>query len=357
MEKIAERPRIVFLDWLRVIACFMVFTVHASECVYSNDYSYSFPSELARWSVCIINTFVRPAVPLFLMASAYLLIPVKTDAITFFKRRLMRVAVPFVVWLLAYCCVPALWGEFTGAEVIANLKQVCINFIPRESHLWFIYMLLSIYLIMPLISAGLEKMTRRDEKLFIGLWLITTFFIYLHEYVGDVFGECWWNPNPPFYYISGYLGYVFLAHYIRKYLDWSWEKTLKIALPLFLAGWAFCCWWYYDQSFKAEEVRVLELAGQPYTIAPAIMAFGAFMMIKKINVGTGKVYDLVKSISLNSYGMYLLHMMMLPAIYSFFAPLLPVPLTIFATTLVTYIFSYLVSKFFSLLPGGKYIVG
>ena len=87
------------------------------------------------------------------------------------------------------------------------------------------------------------------------------------------------------------------------------------------------------------------------------MAFGAFMMIKKINVGTGKVYDLVKSISLNSYGMYLLHMMMLPAIYSFFAPLLPVPLTIFATTLVTYIFSYLVSKFFSLLPGGKYIVG
>ena len=60
-----KNNRIVFLDWLRVIACFMVMVVHSSECVYSNDYSFSFPSELGRWSVCLINGFVRPAVPLF----------------------------------------------------------------------------------------------------------------------------------------------------------------------------------------------------------------------------------------------------------------------------------------------------
>lgn len=69
--------RVIFLDWLRAIACLMVLIVHASECIYSNDYSFSFPSEAGRWSVCLINGFVRPAVPLFLIASAYLLVPLK----------------------------------------------------------------------------------------------------------------------------------------------------------------------------------------------------------------------------------------------------------------------------------------
>ena len=73
--QVDKNNRVVFLDWLRVIACLMVMVVHSSECMYSNDYSFSFPSELGRWSVCLINGFVRPAVPLFLIASAYLLIP------------------------------------------------------------------------------------------------------------------------------------------------------------------------------------------------------------------------------------------------------------------------------------------
>ena len=33
-------------------------------------------------------------------------------------------------------------------DVKNNLSKIFINFIPRASHLWFIYMLLGIYLIM-----------------------------------------------------------------------------------------------------------------------------------------------------------------------------------------------------------------
>ncbi len=95
-----QKQRIVFLDWLRAAACLMVMLVHASECVYSDDYSFSFPSELARWSVMFIQGFVRPvAVPLFLMASAYLLVPVRTGTRAFLKKRFTRVGIPFVVFL------------------------------------------------------------------------------------------------------------------------------------------------------------------------------------------------------------------------------------------------------------------
>ena len=34
------KTRIVYLDWLRVIACLMVMIVHASECIYSNFIAY-----------------------------------------------------------------------------------------------------------------------------------------------------------------------------------------------------------------------------------------------------------------------------------------------------------------------------
>jgi surface polysaccharide O-acyltransferase-like enzyme len=115
---------------------------HASECVYSNDYSFSFPSELARWSVMFIQGFVRPvAVPLFLMASAYLLVPVRTDTRTFLNKRFTRVGIPFVVFLFLYAFLPAAWGEFSWAEAWTNVKLAGINFIPRESHLWFVYMI------------------------------------------------------------------------------------------------------------------------------------------------------------------------------------------------------------------------
>ena len=105
------KQRIIFLDWLRVIACLMVMTVHACECVYSDDYTFSFPSESAKYAVFFYQSLVRPtAVPLFLMASAFLLVPVKTDALQFFKKRFTRVLIPLLVFLPIYAVLPTLWG-------------------------------------------------------------------------------------------------------------------------------------------------------------------------------------------------------------------------------------------------------
>ena len=352
-----KNNRIVFLDWLRVIACFMVMVVHSSECVYSNDYSFSFPSELGRWSVCLINGFVRPAVPLFLIASAYLLIPLRTDTKTFFRKRFMRVVIPFVIWLLIYAVLPGLWGEFSNEEVKNNLSHIFINFIPRASHLWFIYMLLGIYLIMPVLSPWLERVSRREEEVFLGIWLFTTLFWHAHEIFGDVFGECWWNPYPLFYYVSGYVGYVVMAHYIRKYLDWSTKKTLYIAMPCFLVGYLFCIGSFYTRSFTVEEVRQLELSWQTTSIAPVLMSFGAFMLIRKITCARARIYKAICDVSAMSYGMYLMHMLILPYVFGICNPVMSPPLAIFATAIITYVVCYIIAKLISLFKFGKYIVG
>jgi len=235
--------------------------------------------------------------------------------------------------------------------------MILINFIPRASHLWFIYMLLGIYLIMPVISPWLERLQRREEEAFLGIWLFTTLFWHMHEMFGDIFGECWWNPFPLFYYVSGYVGYVVMAHYIRKYLNWSARKTIYIALPCFLIGYLFCIVSFYSRSFTVEEVRELELSWQTTSIAPVLMSFGAFMLIKKINYAGTVVYKVVRDISSMSYGMYLMHMLLLPFVFSLCNPIMLPPAAIVVTAVVTYVICYGIAKVISLFKFGKYIVG
>ena len=78
-----------------------------------------------------------------------------------------------------------------------------------------------------------------------------------------------------------------------------------------------------------------------------------FSLIKK----PGRCYGLVRKISEASYGMYLMHMLMLPAVFGLLNPLLPVPLAIILTAVVTYFLSFIISRLIGKLPFGKYIVG
>ena len=82
-----EKERVVFLDYLRVIACFMVVMVHACEFYYCTETGAVVASEDARLWVALIDGAFRQSVPLFVMVSAFLLVPLSTNTASFFKRR------------------------------------------------------------------------------------------------------------------------------------------------------------------------------------------------------------------------------------------------------------------------------
>ena len=78
------KQRIVFLDYLRVFACFLVMLVHASENYYGAEGSTDMAgpqsflaNEADRLWVSVYDGFSRMAVPLFMIVSAYLLVPMK----------------------------------------------------------------------------------------------------------------------------------------------------------------------------------------------------------------------------------------------------------------------------------------
>ena len=85
--------RIAYIDYLRVIACFLVMLVHASENFYGADSSVGLASncsmllnESNRFWVAFYDGFVgRTCVPLFMIASAFLLVPMKPVCSAFTK--------------------------------------------------------------------------------------------------------------------------------------------------------------------------------------------------------------------------------------------------------------------------------
>jgi len=349
--------RIPFLDYLRAAACLTVIIVHACEFYYIGDGGIVRDARNGIW-VSLIDSLFRPAVPIFVMISAYLLLPVKGSTTDFFRRRFTRVAIPFAVWSVLYAVLPWAWGEFPAATVVSNLGILTLNFVPSAGHLWYLYMFLGVYLFMPVISPWLEQVSRRGEEAFLGLWLLTTLWHYgLIIFPEGILGACSWNEFHLLYNFSGYIGYIVLAHYIRTYLDWSPKRSLCIGLPLLAAGYAVTAAVFHHRLWTADNFYDLEISWRFCTLNVAAMSFAIFMIFRSIRWSEGGVYRIVRRLSVLSFGIYLMHIFVLNLSYRLFAAHLSMPAAVGAMALFTFAVCGLIAEGLSRLPGGRYIVG
>ena len=197
--------RIVFLDYVRVFACFLVMVVHASENFYgaagstdmAGPQSY-LANEADRLWVAVYDGFSRMAVPLFMIVSAYLLVPMKEGQTSwqFYRRRFTHILPPFFIFMILYSTLPMLWGQLDGETSLKDLSRILLNFPTLAGHFWFMYPLISLYLFIPIISPWLNKATAKEERFFIGLFLLSTCMPYFNRWFGEVWGQCFWNEFP-----------------------------------------------------------------------------------------------------------------------------------------------------------------
>ena len=359
-------PRVVFLDYLRVAACFMVMLVHACEQFYFNDAGeFAMATrESGAWAA-FIDSACRASVPLFVMASAYLLFPVTRPTGEFLRRRLARVFVPFAV----FCCAYTYWND-------GNWGAMAFNFpMATGGHLWFVPMLLGLYLLMPLLSPWAEQASAREVRAWLALWLLTTTFPYLRRVwaglygapdfgaVPYLYGECPWNAFGTFQYVSGFFGYLLLGFWFRRFAgEWSWKRTLAVALPLWAVGYAIAAggFWLripFDGNWPFVRPYALavdvEMSWEFCSLGVAMTVFAYFTLLRKLTSGGTFYRCVIRPLSEASYGTYLVHIFFLCSVMPLLKGRVATPLAIVGCAVLT----FAGSSFFSLLVRRIPVVG
>ena len=392
MTQLKTDNRVVWVDWMRVAACFMVFVVHATEPFYLGGQGSQILTEADAYWASLFDSLVRACVPLFIVASSYLQFPLHYSSGEFFRRRVVRVLVPFVLWTAVYAFV---WGE--PAE---NFQNLMLNFNYSAGHLWFVYMLIGIYLLMPLLSPWAERVSKRELQVYLGIWAFTSLIPIIRDVVSGaaptviygvsglprqaltpLWGEASWNAYGTFYYLSGFIGYLLLGLYFRRFVgELSWRKTLAIAIPCYLAGFAVVFGGFLRRVFEmaqgvfpveglVEKAVWWETTWCNDTVGVVLMTVAWILLFKKIKCD-GKFYQRVLlPVSKASYGIYLLHLLLLVPISGVIREWLGVgaegclgvwtsPVQIVLIAVVGFIASTIVAVLLQKIPKvGKYIVG
>ena len=204
------------LDLLRVLACFLVIWQHVAEVYYIGP-DFTVPTHDEMPLIGWMNSMTPIEVPLFVMISGYFLLPLKMDVRAFFKRRFTRILIPFVVWCVAYSAYFMVYRGDTLAQFLRNVAHIPVNLGVEIGHMWFIYMLLGLYMLVPIISPWLEQCSKCQLQGYLGVWAFTTLLPYIHLWFPEVLGECFWNPTPMLHYFTGFAGYFVLGYYIKRY--------------------------------------------------------------------------------------------------------------------------------------------
>ena len=189
--------RLIWCDAIRLLAFFMLLCCHAADpfyaaAAYASSGSSTDP-ELVAWGIRW-GSLVRPCVPLFVMLTGVLALPIKESMETFYKKRIPRVLFPFIIWSILYYLTPWFTGLlgmdssiviklFSWAESDSQTLSDGLTLVARipygfsfiACHMWYIYMLIGLYLYLPIFSAWVERATKRQKEIVLCLWMLSTF--------------------------------------------------------------------------------------------------------------------------------------------------------------------------------------
>ena len=349
--------RIVWLDVIRCVAMIMVIGVHCIDPFYISPTMRAIP-EYTHWAA-IYGSLLRPSVPLFVMMTGLLLLPVKKQPLgKFYKKRIYRVLFPFLIGSVLYSMFPWVTGvlglpkEIIGdffcytqgqesQSLIDSLKDVAMipfNFSHKENHMWYIYLLIGLYLYMPFFSAWIENADRKTKRAFLLIWIISLFIPYLKEYVanclfersGYVFGTDTWNEFGLFYYFAGFNGYLLLGHYVKKGNDWSLMKTFILCILMFAVGYYIT---YTGFSTTASNPNATETEMELFFTfcSPNVllMTLATFLLLQKVVITNSTVIKVLANMTQCGFGIYMVHYFVVGPFFLLIGPSsLPIPLQV-----------------------------
>ena len=363
---LVDNRRKTWVDATRAIALFMLVAAHCCD-PFNSPFLEQTP-ERALWGSIYLSV-LRPCVPLFVMVTGCLLLPSKEECYgTFYRKRIFRVLWPFLIWSVLYNIFPwAVYQCSDSAEAAKAMVQsffsfsepdgtwqtmvhdiLCIpfNFSGYNTHMWYVFLLIGLYLFIPILSPWCAKATPKQLGWFLGICGATTLIPFIRYYggfyadpayiqSGHIFGFCEWNDFGMLHYFSGFIGYLVLGMVLGRMKEWSWGRTLAVALPLIVVGYAITFGLF--QAVKAEPGCTDVMLEQPIYVTSfnvVMMSAGIFLIGRKLHV-QGGVAKVCASLGVCSFGIYMCHYFFVGGAYTACSALgVPVPLLIPGATLL-----------------------
>jgi len=337
--------QIQYFNNLRAIACFLVILTHSAMPALDESFGVF---------MAFFSLLGSPSSELFVTISASLLAPTKRDTFSFFKKRFSKLIGPFLFWSIIILIIDFFQGTINMAGFFEGILLFPIK--PVTGVYWFVYTICALYFIIPLISPWLQKCNKKEMLFVLLLWGITI----LLPFVNFIFNKKIYDVNGNYYfvlvYFGGYIGYLFLGVFLRKYpLTFNNKlKALLLIIVLIILGTIPIAYGYiYNREILEISQENLSLTSVLYVIA----IFCFFQNFKFSNT----IESFLNLIARYSFGIYLIHIIVVRKFVWFYLleenrlshPIIETPfiaiLSLFLCILIVKVISY--------LPKSKYIIG
>lgn len=304
MQKLSRtrRGEIAYLNLLRSMAIYMVIALH---CVRARLTDVSVFASRTWWLAAAVNGISRMGVPLFFMISGFLSLSGEgaLDIKTFYKKRFLRLAVPFIFWDILYFIISSL---VSGNGISLPLFFTELFHQGSKYHLWFVYQIAGLYLLAPFLKMIVDRCSKRGLLLFLGIVLLQpTFFGFINSMQSHI------KITPFLALIEGYVGF-FVYGYILATFKFSRRARILIYTAGLIGLFLNICGNYFLSS--GEKISVIFNYG--YSVTHYLAAGALFLAARSVferrpALSSGHFASVISLVSKLSFGIYMSHALMI----------------------------------------------
>lgn len=331
---ISQKMRKSYLDYLRAFAIIGVVFTHVTVRYYNNPLLYD---TATWWMANVLNAASRLAVPLFVMISGAVLLGKSQSINEFYRKRSIRILPPWIFWSIIFLIFnywltrdlyTLLWF-FKGGLFIQGNTTV---------HLWYLSMFACLMLFAPFINKLILRETFNTSDIKILTWLILVFVIMAEcAYIYQI------AKGKPIQWFRIFVWYI--PYFIGGYLIDRYIGLIKISSKTIITfGLASLVVGIFINYIIAARLEILKdsMVLRNEGLLVYILAFSTFTLARRHMEGI-KENMFISSMAVNSFGIYLLH----PLIIYFFHTeviqrytvngLIAIPLTVAVTLALSWV--------------------
>ncbi len=339
----ADNQRKCYLDILRIVSMLAVILMHtSSRCV-----SHLQPLD-TQWQVnYVINGLTRWAVPVFVMISGALFLGRESiDIKLLFKKNILRLVTAYLFWSLLYTLTYSIIPYYGELSVISVKNAIAGTIKGGYYHLWFIPMIIGVYLLLPVIHLVTKYARRSLLRYFLILGVVIYFILPIvcrNDSMKNILADIVDSVGQS--YVGLYVFYFILGYYLNNA---NHSKCCNGAcIGLGIIGAAISVFVILQ---TARNNQYAAWISESNSVSVLLMSIGLFTWVKKrwVYLGNERMEHAIMLISRYTFGIYLVHELVLGSLYPrFFNWLAPFPrfLVLFvAVTVLSLLVVVVISK-------------